>query len=206
MNIETDSTDDVYEEALETTEETEKKPGFFRFLLDLLETLALAAVLYLGINAVSARIRVDGSSMEPTLRTGEYVIVNKLAYKLGSPRIGDVVVFRYPRNPSQEYIKRIIGLPGDQVKITRGRVYVNGEMLDEPYLAYPPSYQGNWSVSDSQLFVLGDNRNNSSDSHNWGMVPMENVIGKAVLIYWPPANWGKINEKPHKVRAAYPYP
>jgi len=198
--------ENLVDDLTEAPETSEKQGGFFRFLVDLLETIFLAAILYLGINAVSARIRVDGASMEPTLQTGEYVIVNKLAYKLGDPKVGDVVVFKFPRNPEQEYIKRIIGLPGDEVKIVRGRVFVNGELLEEPYVAYPTSYQGNWKVPENQLFVLGDNRNNSSDSHNWGMVPMENVIGKAIFIYWPPEEWGKINADAVKIEAVYPYP
>jgi len=192
--------------SIEIPEKKDKARSVLHFFLDLLETLVIAAVLYVGINAISARIRVDGTSMKPTLQDGEFVIVNKLAYKFGSSETGDVVVFRFPRNPSQEYIKRVIGLPGDEIRIIRGRVFVNGQLLEEPYLTSPTSYQGNWVVSENQLFVLGDNRNNSSDSHNWGMVPMENVIGKAVFVYWPPAEWGKINLHPKMVSAAYPYP
>jgi len=169
-----------------------KSSGFWRFLLDILETIALSALLFLAINAVSARIRVDGFSMEPTLRNGEFVIVNKLAYQLGEPDTGDVIVFHYPRDPEQEYIKRVIGLPGDQVEVNNGQVYVNGEQIQEPYIAAPPRYQSRWEVPESSLFVLGDNRNNSSDSHNWGPVPMENVIGKALFVYWPPDQWGLI--------------
>jgi signal peptidase I len=169
-----------------------KDSGILRFVLDILETLILSVILFVGINAVSARIRVDGSSMEPTLRSGEFVIVNKLAYKIGNPSRGDIVVFHFPRDPEQEYIKRIVGLPGDQVKISQGRVYVNDQLVDEPFIAANPAYEGNWSVPESQLFVLGDNRNNSSDSHNWGTVPKEYVVGKAIFIYWPPGQWGII--------------
>jgi signal peptidase I len=166
--------------------------GIFRFLLDVAETVILAAVLFLGINAISARIRVDGYSMEPTLHNGEFVIVNKLAYRLGSPDHGDVIVFRYPRDPTQEYIKRVIGLPGDLVNVNNGEVFVNGQRIDEPYVASAPRYQSEWTVPDGNLFVLGDNRNNSSDSHNWGPVPLENVIGRALFVYWPPQSWGAI--------------
>jgi signal peptidase I len=169
-----------------------KDSGILRFVLDILETLILSVILFVGINAISARIRVDGSSMEPTLHSGEFVIVNKLAYKIGNPSRGDIVVFHFPRDPEQEYIKRIVGLPGDQVKISQGRVYVNDQLVDEPFIAADPAYEGNWSVPESQLFVLGDNRNNSSDSHNWGTVPGEYVVGKAVFIYWPPGQWGII--------------
>ncbi|MDD2694852.1 MAG: signal peptidase I [Anaerolineales bacterium] len=170
-----------------------KRSKAFRFLADVLETLLLSAILFFGINAISARIRVDGQSMEPTLHTGEYVIVNKLAYKFGAPAIGDVIIFRYPRNPQQEYIKRVIGLPNDRVEIRDGQVWVNGQLLDEPYIASAPNYQANWVVPEKSLFVLGDNRNNSSDSHAWGPVPLEYVVGKAIVVYWPPQRWGLID-------------
>lgn len=173
-------------------EPEEKRSGFLRFIVDVLETLILSVVLFAGINAVSARIRVDGSSMEPSLHSGEFVIVSKLTYKIGSPRIGDVIVFHFPRDPEQEYIKRVIGLPGDHVEINNGSVYVNGHKLDENYIAADPAYKITEDVPDDALFVLGDNRNNSSDSHNWGPVPLNFVVGKAIFVYWPPTNWGAI--------------
>ena len=169
-----------------------QKSGVGRLILDVLETIILSAVLFLAINTISARIRVDGYSMEPTLQSGEFVIINKLAYRLGEPALGDVIVFHYPRDPEQEYIKRLIGLPGDHVLITDGKVYVNGQEIQEPYIAAPPAYQGEWTVPEDSFFVLGDNRNNSSDSHNWGQVPSNQVVGKAVFVYWPPQNWGTI--------------
>jgi signal peptidase I len=174
----------------------ETGPGIGRFIVDILETLVLSALLFLGINAVSARIRVDGFSMEPSLHSGEFVIVNKMAYKLGTPSRGDIIVFRYPYDPQQEFIKRIIGLPGDEVRIEGGVVYVNGTALQEPYIAAPPVYQNIVTVPENSFFVLGDNRNNSSDSHSWGAVPEENVIGKAVVVYWPPPDWGLIPHVP----------
>ncbi|MFC1879691.1 signal peptidase I [Chloroflexota bacterium] len=173
--------------------EEQRSSGIWRFFLDLVETLVLSALLFVGINAVSARIRVDGFSMEPTLHTGEFVIVNRLAFTFGEPSIGDVIVFHYPRDPEQEYIKRVIGLPGDTVRVAQGQVYVNNQHLSEPYIAASPTYDSTWSVPENALFVLGDNRNNSSDSHNWGAVPMEYVIGKALLVYWPPDQWGLID-------------
>jgi signal peptidase I len=173
----------------------ERRPGFSSFIIDVLETLILAVILFVGINVVSTRIRVDGSSMEPTLHGGEYVLVNKLSYRLGRPDYGDVIVFYYPRDPEQEYIKRVIGLPGDQIEITDGKVFVNGRLLDEPYIAAAPVYPGSWLVPNDSLFVLGDNRNNSSDSHSWGSVPVSYVVGKAFFVYWPPPAWGKIEHK-----------
>ncbi|PWH15955.1 MAG: signal peptidase I [Anaerolineae bacterium] len=159
--------------------------GWGRFLLDLLETLLLSAALFLVINALSARVRVDGSSMLPTLKNGEFVLVNRLAYRFDTPQRGDIVVFHYPPDPKQDLIKRVIGLAGDTVTIQGGIVYVNDTPLVEPYISQPPHYTGTWIVPEGHLFVLGDNRNDSSDSHSWGMLPLENIVGKAVLIYWP---------------------
>jgi signal peptidase I len=163
-------------------------------ILDILETLILSVVLFLGINAVTARIRVDSISMQPNLYAGDFVMVNRLAFRLGTPLRGDVVVFRYPPNPDQiPYIKRIVGLPGDKVHIADGKVYVNSELLNEPYLTVTTLRGGDWVIPENNLFVMGDNRNNSSDSRAWGMVPMENVIGRGEIIYWPPENWGLLH-------------
>jgi signal peptidase I len=171
-----------------------KSSGFFRFLKDVLETLVLAVILFVGINTVSARIRVDGDSMDPTLASGEYIIVNRLSYRLGTPQRGDIIVFHFPGNPQEEYIKRVIGLPGDDVQVKNGRVYINDQLLNESYIAVKMDYTGSWQVPAGQLFVLGDNRNNSSDSHDWGTVPMDYVVGKAVLVYWPPLDWGLVGQ------------
>jgi signal peptidase I len=169
--------------------------GFRRFVIDILETVLLSVILFLGINALSARIRVESISMQPTLYEGDFVIVNKVAYKVGTPSRGDVIIFHFPPDPGREpYIKRIIGLPGDQIHITGGKVYVNDQPLREPYIKAPPAYEGSWTVPEGSLFVLGDNRNNSSDSHSWGMVPVENVIGKAEVVYWPPTEWQLLNQ------------
>ena len=192
--------DSIHPDVEDETQPTPKS-SFYKFLIDLLETLVLSVLLFLGINTISARIRVDGSSMEPSLHTGEFVIVNRLSYRFGEVERGDVVVFHYPGDPEQEYIKRVIGLPGDNVRITEGSVYVNGNPLEEPYIAARPRYNGTWDIPDDQLFVLGDNRNNSSDSHNFGPIPEENVIGEAFFIYWPPTNWGLISN-PQAVNAA----
>lgn len=162
-------------------------------LVDLLETVVLAFVLFLVINALSARVRVDGLSMLPTLKDGEFVLVNRLAYRIGEPARGDIVVFRSTTNFDLDLIKRIIGVPGDDVRVADGRVIVNGLALSEPYINAEPRYSGEWSVPQGYLFVLGDNRNDSSDSHAWGLLPIQNVIGKAILIYWPPPDWAMID-------------
>lgn len=165
-----------------------------RIFLDTLETILISFFLFLVINMVSERIRVESISMQPNLYAGDFVIVNKLAYKLGAPKRGDVIVFRYPPDPTQvPYIKRVIGLPGDQVHIAGGKVYVNGNQILEPYLKVTTNRGGDWSVPEGKLFVMGDNRNNSSDSRSWGYVPMENIIGRAEIIYWPPHDWALLH-------------
>jgi len=169
----------------ESVDKGKKRSGVVKFLVDILETLIWAVVLFVLINLVSARVRVDGGSMMPTLTNGELVIVNKLIYRLGEPKRGDIIVFYFPVDPSQEFIKRVIGLPGDQVSIHKGVITINGQRLEEAYLSVNTSYEGDWTVAEGQLFVLGDNRNNSLDSRNWGTVPMDYVIGKAFFIYWP---------------------
>ena len=185
---------EVYPDSDPTTP-TGKPAGLRHFLLDVVETILLSVVLFLGINAISARIRVESISMQPTLYAGNFVIVNKLAYKLGTPGRGDVIIFHYPPDPTREpYIKRVIGLPGDKVSVSGSKVYVNGEALVEPYISAPPAYEGTWDVPAHALFVLGDNRNSSSDSHSWGMVPLKNVIGKAEVVYWPPQSWQLLNQ------------
>ncbi len=186
-------------------EAEEEKPRLRAALVDILETLLLSLVLFLAINAISARVRVEGSSMEPSFHDGEFVIVSRLDYRFGSPDYGDVVVFHYPGNPEEEYIKRVVGLSGDNVRIADGTVYVNGQVLEEPYIQADPVYSGEWDVSEDHIFVLGDNRNNSSDSHSWGPLPMENVIGRAVFVYWPLSDWGVIKSiEPLAVSASQP--
>ncbi len=156
-----------------------------RELLEIAQMLALAAVLYFAIDAVLGRVRVQKISMEPTFEAGEILMVNKLAYKLGDYDYGQVITFHYPADPSLDYIKRLIGLPGDIVEVHDGEVWVNGQLLHEPYISEAPAYEGTWIVPAGELFVLGDNRNPSADSHVWGFVPKENVIGKAIAVYWP---------------------
>lgn len=176
--------------------EQASQPGFGRRLLralgEVLQTLLIAGLLFAAVNLVTARIRVEGSSMEPSLHDGEFVVVNRLTYKLDQPQPGDIIVFHFPLDPSRRFIKRVVGLPGDVVQVEGGHVYVNGQQLHEPYIAAPPRYSGEWQVGENQLFVLGDNRNNSSDSQNWGMLPLDEVIGKAVLVYWPVDDIGMI--------------
>ena len=180
------------DEAQDPNEPLQDTQSVKRFFVDLLETIVLAVVLFFAINTVSARVRVDGFSMVPTLQNGEYVLVNRLAYRNSLPERGDIIVFASPQVSDLDLIKRVIGLPGDTIRISGGEVRVNNQVLDEPYIAAAPIYTGEWSVPEGNLFVLGDNRNDSSDSHAWGLLPIENVIGKAILIYWPIPEWNLI--------------
>jgi signal peptidase I len=131
--------------------------------------------------------------MLPTLHDGEFVLVNKLAYRMSAPARGDIIVFRSTTTADLDLIKRIVGLPGDKISVGAGRVAVNGQVLNEPYINAEPNYHGDWQVPTGYLFVLGDNRNDSSDSHAWGFLPLQNVIGKSLLIYWPPPEWAMID-------------
>ncbi len=172
---------------------SEDSESWLRVLADTLETILLAVVLFVVINALSERIRVESISMQPNLYEGDFVLVNKLAYEgwLGrSPRRGEIIVIKNPIDPDEvPYIKRIIGLPGDMIHIANGQVTINGAVVDEPYLSVVTQRGGDWNVPEGALFVMGDNRNNSSDSRNWGFVSMEQVIGRAEMVYWPPENW-----------------
>lgn len=169
----------------ETDKPRKKRNSCMGFIIDTIETILLALVLFLVINALSARVRVENVSMKPTLQPGEFLLVNRVAYKLGEPAIGDIIVFHAPGVSDLDYIKRIIGLPGDEVRVEGQTVFVNNQPLYEPYIADAPNYNGAWSVPQGEYFVLGDNRNNSSDSHLWGFVPEEDIVGRALLIYWP---------------------
>jgi signal peptidase I len=172
------------------TEKTEaekvQRPSFWKGAWgEIIQTLIMAVILYFVIDAVFERVMVLNISMQPTLYQGDLILVNKLAYKLGKMNTGDVVIFHNPNLLEEDYIKRLIGKPGDVVKVEGGVVYVNGTALKEPYIAAPPEYADEWTVPANSVFVLGDNRNNSSDSHSWGFVPVSDIVGKALVVYWP---------------------
>ncbi len=183
------------EQSSQTVSEQESSAEFRQplevVIREIVETLLLTFFIFWLVHSLVGRYRIDGSSMNPTLFDGEYLIINNITYVLDDPQLGDIVVFRHPRN-ELNLIKRIVGVPGDTVKIENGTVWVNGEVLEEPYIASPPNYNGEWSVPEGSYFVLGDNRNNSSDSHSWGFLPEENMLGKALYVYWPPADWGQV--------------
>lgn len=159
------------------------------FLREVIETLVLVVAIYTLVNLSTARFVVEGSSMEPNFHTGEYVIVSRLAYIMGEPERGDVVVFHYDVENKRDFIKRVIGLPNEQIEINEGRLYVNGLLLDEPYVmdycrrSFCPNRT--WQLEDDEYFVLGDNRNSSQDSHDFGPIKRNQIIGKAWVRYWP---------------------
>ena len=162
--------------------EGEKKNAFWK---DLIQTIVLAALIFLVLNTLTSRVKVFNVSMQPTLKQGYLLLVNKMAYKWGEPKRGDIIVFHHAGREDQDYIKRVIGLPGDHIEISGGVVTVNGTPLTEPYIKEMPRYTLTETVPNDKLFVLGDNRNQSDDSHSWGFVDMEWVVGKALFIYWP---------------------
>lgn len=175
------------------TDLNELPQGWRHILMDVVQTLLLSLILFFGINMVSARIRIESVSMENTLIQGDFVLVNKVAYQLGSPKLGDVIVFEPPFDSPEPYIKRVIGLPGDEVIIRDGEVYINGALITEPYIKAKARTNGTYEVPEDTLFVMGDNRNNSSDSRSWGAVPIENVIGRAEFVYLPIEHWGALH-------------
>ena len=166
-----------------------------------LKTITLSAVLAFGIRTFVAEARyIPSGSMLPTLQINDRLIIDKVSYHFTEPDRGDIVVF----NPTEElrqqnfrdaFIKRIIGLPGDVVEVNEGKVVVNGTALSEDYLQDLPTYQwGPETVPEDHYLVLGDNRNNSFDSHHWGFVPRDNIIGRAVVRFWPLNRLGGMGE------------
>ncbi|MDH7485419.1 MAG: signal peptidase I [Anaerolineae bacterium] len=193
--------------------EATSSPGisWTQMLRELVETLILTLVIFLLIRNVVQNFRVEGSSMEPNLHNGQFLIVNRFAYCPGfhldipfvdihwqkvwciwEPQRGDVIVFHAP-DRDKDYIKRVIGLPGETIEMRQGQVFINGRPLQEPYetrrnvLSAPTV-----TLGPDELFVMGDNRPNSNDSRNWGSLSMEQVVGKALLCYWPPQDWAII--------------
>ena len=193
MNSEQTSFELSNESALEPPllpPETLTKPSLWEGIggavRELVETLLLTLVIFLLIRFAMQNFRVEGYSMEPNFHDGQFLLVNKIEYSFRAPQRGDVIVFRYPNQPSRDFIKRIIGLPGDKVEIQSTQLIINNEPLRESYPLNHGSYNyGPTTLGPEEYFVLGDNRNNSSDSHSWGTLPTKNIIGKAWLSYWP---------------------
>lgn len=172
-------------------------------LSETLEVVALALLMFVAVRSVAQNYVVEGASMSPTFHSNELLIVNKLAYRsfdlswlpwseetewrpFGDPQPGDVIVFRYPVNPDRDFIKRVIAVPGQEVEITGGRVYVDGVLLAEPFVLEPARGElAPVTVPEESFFVMGDNRNNSYDSRAWGMLDRDLLVGRADLRYWP---------------------
>lgn len=180
---------------------------------ELVQVLGLALLMVILIRNFVQNYRIDGISMEPNFHDGQFLIVNRYAYCPGinievpvvntpvfqktwcvrQPKRGEVIIFEYPQDPEKDFIKRVIGLPGDVVEVRNGEVFVNGQRLPEPFGPYPGSYSsGAVTVGEDEVYVMGDNRNNSNDSHLWGPLPEEYIIGKALVSYWPPRHWSVV--------------
>ena len=184
-----------------------------RFIREHIETVLLAITIFVVLQASIQHFKVNGESMKPTLAEGERLVVNKLVYfridqedladvlpfvdtspnssgsplfSFSQPRHGDVIIFHYPLDPSRDFVKRIIGVPGDTIEIERGQVFRNGVAIEEPYVFKPDRRSADAvGVPEDSYYVLGDNRSVSTDSREWGMVPLENVVGRMWFRYWP---------------------
>lgn len=164
----------------------------YRLVREVIETVVLTFLMFMVIRLAVQNFNIDGHSMEPGLHNTELVLVDKWSYLFHAPARGDVVVFVAPPQPSQDYIKRIIGLPGDVITVRDTTVIVDGVRLNETYVnaanqGNPYAYKtiNNLVVPPNEYWVMGDNRANSSDSRDWGFVPRQNIIGRAALVYWP---------------------
>ena len=171
--------------------------------IEAVKTIVTAGVLAFGIRTFVAEARyIPSGSMEPTLEINDRLIIEKMSYRFRSPERGDVVVFSpteklLQQNFKDAFIKRVIGLPGEKIQVKGGRVYVNDKPLREKYIEEEPQYDyGPVTVPEDQYLVLGDNRNNSYDSHYWGFVPKENLIGRAVVRFWPFNRAGSLDREP----------
>ena len=185
-----------------------------RVAREIAEAVTLAAIVFLLLQTTVRNFKVDGSSMDPTLVHGQYLLVNRLVYlnvemgrlstiipfwnvevessrhAIHPPRRGEIIVFEFadknPNNPRKDFVKRVVGLPGESIRIHHGEVLVDEQLLDEPYLAENGrSNSHEITLGEGEYYVLGDNRNHSSDSRAWGVVPKENVKGKVWMVYWP---------------------
>jgi signal peptidase I len=187
---------------------------------EVLQTVVLTILIFVAVRALVQNFRVEGASMEPTLHRDQYIVINKVAYSrldgtplspvvgaeanptwtppnyvFGGPQRGDIIVFKAPGSSDKDFIKRVMGLPGEQVRVQAGNVLVDGQRIEEPYIKYRASYDFEMrTVPPRQYFVLGDNRPNSTDSHLGWFVPVEDIIGKAWVTYWPPDLWGAVTQ------------
>jgi signal peptidase I len=167
--------------------------GVLLWIRDLVISAVAAALIILFLYQP---VRVEGTSMLPRLEDSDRLFINKFVYHVSAIDRGDVVVFHYPRDPEKSYIKRVIALPGDDLRVDRGRVFVNGKLLREPYV--PPEFQDDRSVAEMTLppheyYMMGDHRSISSDSRDFGPVERSLIYGKAVFVYWPTRDAGVVH-------------
>ena len=189
-------------ESIRTKNQQDSTPMLPKVLRELVETILLALAIFVSVNIITALFRIEGDSMLNSFKDGQYIIVNRLAYKFHAPERGDVVVFipsvsttttfweNILGRPGQtDYIKRVVATPGDIVEITSGKLYVNGMMQSEPYLREPMMVTDTqqWQLEADQYLVLGDNRNFSKDSRtlNIGPVTIQQILGKVSIVYFP---------------------
>ncbi len=177
-----------------------RQKSFFR---DTLEVVFLALALYLVIQYAVQTVHVLGSSMVGTLHDNDLLVASKISYKLHAPQRGDIIVFKPPNDDARDFIKRVIAIPGDSLRIVKGVVYINGEVLNEPYLPERWTYNNTWPADGSaqvvppnHYFVMGDNRNHSSDSRTFGFIELNSILGKAELRIWPLDAVGLLNTRP----------
>jgi signal peptidase I len=176
-----------------------------KLIREVVETVAFTLLILFLIRFAVQGFQTNGESMEPDFHNGEYVMVNKLAYLFQQPQRGDVIVFRYPLDIHEDFIKRIIGLPGDTITTTNTTVTIDGQLIHEPYISIPFNYDNKtWKLGPNQFFVMGDHRDNSLDSRIWGPLDRSYMIGKVVATYWPLSFLGLINTYPSVYAAIRP--
>ncbi|MBN1564320.1 MAG: signal peptidase I [Anaerolineae bacterium] len=176
------------DDADQTDQHTEKSSQFVNWIKEIIQLILIVVVVRVGMDTVIPRYIVDGASMQPNFHTSERVIVDRVSMLFGGPSRGDVVVLESPAEADELLIKRVIGLPGETIMIQDGRVYVDGSLLEEPYISEFCAYKscnGIWELSSDQYFVLGDNRSHSLDSHSFGPVAESSIVGVARVRYWP---------------------
>ncbi|OGO06535.1 MAG: signal peptidase I [Chloroflexi bacterium RBG_13_57_8] len=166
-------------------------------LKEIIITVVLAVIIFVVAQRTIQTYEVFMTSMEPNFHEGQRVVVNKAVYIFGEPDRGDVIIFKAPNGGDEDFIKRVIGLPGDTVEVKNRAVYVNNVKLEEPYVAESPNYvMPAVTIPKDKYFVLGDNRNHSNDSHNNWYVDRGDIRGKAWLSTWPPSDWGIVHNYP----------
>ena len=192
-----------------------------RVFRELLEAVALALIVFLVIQTSIRNFKVDGSSMHPTLEGGQYLMVNKLVYfqldmrrlsriipfwkvddpsarfAIHPPQRGEVIVFHFPKDTSKDFVKRVVGLPGEQVEVRQGTVYIDDDPLPEPYITRRDTKTvAPLRLGEKEYYVMGDNRRSSNDSRTWGPVPEGHVLGKVWFVYWPFSGVQILNDFP----------